>query len=143
FTRSDGFGISNDGWIVGDCGVSGQANKATLWTNGETYDLNTLVDKGDWIQLQYAYAINANHIIVGRGRVIPPFNGLDDGVGFSLTPLRNLVSDVDCDFDVDADDLGAILNAWGSSDDALDIDENGTVDGSDLGILLSEWTSGD
>lgn len=47
--------------------------------------------------------------------------------------------DLDCDGNVDAEDLAVLLGAWGSSDCAADINDDGVVNAIDLGILLGSW----
>jgi hypothetical protein len=42
---------------------------------------------------------------------------------------------------VDGADLGLLLAAWGTDDDAADLNEDGIVDGADLGLLLSLWSA--
>jgi len=48
-------------------------------------------------------------------------------------------SDLNGDGIIDGADLGQLLLAWGSNDEAADLDGNGIVDGADLGILLLDW----
>jgi hypothetical protein len=51
-----------------------------------------------------------------------------------------LFGDFDGDGDVDGADLGILLSAWGTDDDATDLNDDGTVDGADLGQFLVAWT---
>ncbi len=48
-------------------------------------------------------------------------------------------ADVDGSGAVDAADLSALLNAWGSSNAAADVNDSGIVDASDLAVVLSAW----
>src|SRR5262245_23994645 len=48
-------------------------------------------------------------------------------------------ADLDGDRDVDGEDLGALLVAWGGGPSLADLNVDGEVDGGDLGILLSLW----
>lgn len=50
-------------------------------------------------------------------------------------------ADLNGDGAVDGADLGPLLGAWGSPDDAADLNGDGAVDGADLGLLLGAWTS--
>ena len=50
-------------------------------------------------------------------------------------------SDLDCDGDVDAADLAALLGAWGATASSADLDGDGTVGAGDLAILLGAWGS--
>ena len=49
-------------------------------------------------------------------------------------------ADLDCDGDVDGEDLGLLLGAWDTMDDTADLDDDGLVSGGDLGLLLGSWT---
>ena len=40
---------------------------------------------------------------------------------------------------VNGADLTLLLNAWGTSNDGLDLDGDGLIGGADLTILLSNW----
>lgn len=40
---------------------------------------------------------------------------------------------------IGGEDLGALLGAWGSSEDTFDLNGDGTVDGADLGLLVAGW----
>jgi hypothetical protein len=47
--------------------------------------------------------------------------------------------DLDGSGEVDGADLGSLLAAWGTADEAADLDASGEVDGADLGALLAAW----
>lgn len=49
------------------------------------------------------------------------------------------VGDFNQDGQIDGDDLGTLLGAWGSADPAADFNGSGNVDGDDLGTLLGMW----
>lgn len=51
------------------------------------------------------------------------------------------VGDLNNDGEVDGADLGLLLGAWDTGNDAADLDDNGLVDGADLGLLLGGWGS--
>ncbi|MBI1304829.1 MAG: S8 family serine peptidase [Phycisphaera sp.] len=53
---------------------------------------------------------------------------------------RCVAGDLDCDGAVDAEDLTALLAAWGTADPSADIEPDGVVDGSDLAVLLGNWS---
>ena len=61
--------VNDRGLVVGYSGdqQSDDSEKAVLWTNGTTVDLNTLLPKNSGWDLQYARAINDKGEIVGRG----------------------------------------------------------------------------
>ena len=48
-------------------------------------------------------------------------------------------ADVDGSGTIDAADLAAVLNAWGTSNAAADVNDSGTVDASDLALVLGAW----
>jgi hypothetical protein len=48
-------------------------------------------------------------------------------------------ADVDGSGAIDAADITALMNSWGSSDASADIDGDGIVGASDLAILLGAW----
>jgi hypothetical protein len=54
-----------------------------------------------------------------------------------LEPGSN--GDINGDGTVNAQDLSALLAAWGSAQAAADLDDNGVVNGVDLAILLANW----
>jgi len=47
--------------------------------------------------------------------------------------------DIDGDGTVGGSDLGTLLGAWGTANEAADLNHDGTVSGPDLGILLGHW----
>jgi hypothetical protein len=49
--------------------------------------------------------------------------------------------DLNGDGEVDGADLGLLLSAWESDDDAADLNDDGVVGGADLGVLLAAWTA--
>jgi len=51
----------------------------------------------------------------------------------------SIPGDLNGDGVVDGEDLGLLLNLWGTNDASADLDGNGIVDGADLGILLANW----
>jgi hypothetical protein len=62
---------------------------------------------------------------------------LNDGIAGEC---ESLFGDVTGNGVVDGEDLGLLLAAWASSDDAADLNDDGTVNGVDLGLLLANWT---
>ncbi len=51
--------------------------------------------------------------------------------------------DAGADRRVDADDLIAVLAAWGRCACPSDLDRDGRVDAADLAIVIAEWGTGD
>lgn len=49
-------------------------------------------------------------------------------------------ADLNDDGTVDGADLGLLLGAWETGDEAADLNQDGIVDGADLGLLLGAWT---
>ena len=101
--------------------------------------------------------------------VLAAYDGSGGGVGidlasFGLTAIRfvritNLSTDATPEIDAFADvapalnpydingdgvvngiDLGLLLAAWGTSNEAADLNHDGTVGGADIGLLLVGWT---
>ena len=68
----------------------------------------------------------------------PTLDADQDGRLDDCTPAQ--AGDVNGDGRVDALDLAAVLNAWGSSDPAADLDGSGIVDAADLSTVLNGWT---
>ena len=50
-----------------------------------------------------------------------------------------ILGDVNGDGQVNGADLGMMLSAWGSGNDACDLNNDGIVNGADLGLLLAQW----
>jgi hypothetical protein len=63
-------------------------------------------------------------------------NGMDD-VAVSIHPVPACAGDLSGNGNIDGEDLGMLLAAWGAPDADLNCD--GTTDGGDLGILLGGW----
>ncbi len=89
--------------------------------------------------------------------------GLHFGTGLNAGPLNSLffaagiedeshglfgridvdaatLADLTHDGVIDGDDLGDLLAAWKSSENAADLNGDGTVNGADLGLLLANWS---
>lgn len=58
---------------------------------------------------------------------------------FSLAGAA-VFGDLNGDGVVDGADLGLLLGAWDTADDAADLNDDGVVDGADLGLLLGAWS---
>ncbi len=63
----------------------------------------------------------------------------NDFAGFPFLACNSCRANVDCRDDVNAQDLGLLLSAWGSSSAQFDLDGDGTVRAGDLGLLLTAW----
>jgi hypothetical protein len=55
------------------------------------------------------------------------------------TSLRTCLGDLDCNNEVNAIDLGALLAAWGPGNGPADLNGDGEVNGDDLSLLQSNW----
>ena len=91
FSDSTGYGINNNGQVVGYCG-NGTVNHAVLYDGKTTIDLNNLIPAISGWTLEYATAINDNGWIVGDGS-----NSLGQQHAFLLTPfviVPPLISDM-------------------------------------------------
>jgi len=78
------------------------------------------------IQLTIEFAVDGEFILVDP---VLEYTGCIDG-------------DLDCDGDVDAFDLAALLSSWNACDGGCfqDLNDDGEVNAEDLTILLAEWT---
>ena len=130
--------LNNADQIVGYAYYPGDSfTSAILWQNGTLFNLNDLVEKSS----EPVYIRNALEITE---------DGLIYGYSFGtsavrMTPLPPRKGDVDCDFDVDVDDLLKIINQWGfcrqgdSCESDLNVD--GIVDHEDLAIVIADWSA--
>ena len=140
YARSAALDVNNSSVVVGGSWISSTAfDHGFLWQNGELFDLNDLVPQGS-PEVLLANAINDSGQIAAMG--------LDDEgllVALLLTPVAQLIGDLDCDGSVGGSDLGALFGAWGpcvgGSTCIADLDGNHAVDGADLSILLGAWTA--
>ena len=76
---------------------------ATVWRNGQVFDLNTLVSDSRW-HLEVASSINDNGLIVGRGTL----SGTEHA--FLLVPA-DMVPDYNRDGKIDDQDRGKVTKA--------------------------------
>ena len=58
-----------------------------------------------------------------------------------ISKVERCTTDLNCDAQVDGQDLGILLGSWGGTGIPADLNADGTVDGQDLGILLGNWGS--
>lgn len=69
---SEGYDINSKGQVVGKAKDTDGNNIAFLYSNGEMYDLYSLLSEEDqalWKELREGFSINDNGDIVGRGRI--------------------------------------------------------------------------
>jgi probable HAF family extracellular repeat protein len=83
---SFGYGINDDGSVVGFSYDGLGRQRAFIWTGGMLFDLNSLVNDVDW-SFTAAYAINAKGQIAGTGY----YKGVS--TAFRLDPNRSSSSD--------------------------------------------------
>lgn len=100
----------------------------------------------------YVPLLGDEYVVLDAGSLVGEFELVAPCQGFLVTydqiESRVIVSvigsvlpaDLNCDLVVDGADLGILLGAWDSDDEAADLDDSGFVDGGDLGLLLGEWT---
>lgn len=88
-TNSSAWGVNSKGNVVGVSGagtniaLQGSGGRAFLYTNGQVYDLLSLLAPGtNWRRLEVAWAINDNGMIVGLG-----IDANQQEHGFLLTPV--------------------------------------------------------
>jgi len=88
-----------------------------------------------------APAINEAGDIGFLAGLTPPDNDqIEWGTGLFIA-RRAVSADLNGDGDVDSDDLGILLAAWGAPGGVGDLNDDGTVGSDDLGILLAAWGS--
>ena len=145
YAKSLASGINGHGQVVGYLGtsLSGSASAAFIWEDGVMTNLNTLIAPDSGWTLKSASEINGAGQIAGWGTA-------PDGEshGYLLTPCND--ADVDCDGDVDLEDLASLLAAYGSCNGdplysaAADVDNDGCIGLADLAELLGNYgtTSG-
>ncbi len=106
------------------------------------YDLNDLIAEGTGWCLETGQDINDAGEIVGWGFVEGDC-GCCDRHAFLLTPIEEVVGDLDGDGVVGPSDLITLLGAWGPCDECgecpADLDGDCNVGSSDLIILLGNW----
>jgi probable HAF family extracellular repeat protein len=123
--------------VVGFAGI-GNSGWALLWQNGKLYRLDDLIEQSNVpIEMRSAEEITNNGTIFGYGKV-PGFGSME---AIRLTPNPPRAGDVDCDADVDVDDLLGVINQWGRCELSCDADLNidGVVGSEDLMTVISDW----
>ena len=99
--------INDFGQVVGETeSVDVPQGRATLWDNGETFDLNELLARNTGWTLRRAWTINNAGQIAGQG-----WDAHGNANGFLLTPIARPPTDADAD--VDLGELLALLRDWG------------------------------
>jgi len=99
--------INDLGQVVGETGfVDSPFRLATLWDNGETFDLNDLLAGNTGWTLRRAWAINNAGEIAGHG-----WDAQGNSNAFLLTPITTPPTDADADQDLGA--MLALLRDWG------------------------------
>lgn len=85
-SSSFAYGISPDGTVVGYSATGLDEMHAFVYTNGQMYDLNSLLVEATGWELTAAYGINSSGQISGTGR----FNGVEHAIlldpAFEMTP---------------------------------------------------------
>jgi probable HAF family extracellular repeat protein len=136
YDGSSARGLNDLRQVVGQC-YSPNApgdERAFLWQERTTYDLNELIESGPGWKIERGHAANNAGQIIAEGRDYD-FNT----VSFLLTPLDRPVGDITGDCDVDVADLLFVLGDWGKTDSPADINADGIVNVFDLLALLADW----
>jgi hypothetical protein len=126
---------------------SASRRTATLWWEGQAYDLNDLIANnsaiGDTLFLHVATGINSAGQIVGTFGGFSSEEPLSIGRIYMLTPIaKPCDGDVDDDGNVGFSDLTQVLLAWGSCEGApcpADVTHDGEVGFADLTYILIHW----
>ncbi|HZM01174.1 MAG TPA: dockerin type I domain-containing protein [Planctomycetota bacterium] len=136
---SEAHGLNDAGQIVGMSFNTQQKPRAFLFEGDQLSDLNTRIAADSGWRLQYAKAINESGTIVGWGRL------QNETRGFVLTPRG--AGDATLDGTVDANDLRAVIRAWGTHGaapatcpaDVAPLDGDGLVNEADLLAVIANW----
>ena len=155
-TRSENLGALYTGWV--DIPASGQ------WTFFLSSDDGSRLSVGSTVVVDHdgvhGFTEKSGSIGLAAGRhalrieffersggagLVASWQG--PGVAKAPIPTANLLrggvdspADVDNDGFVNAADVAAILNAWGTANAAFDLNADGVVSGADLTIVLNAWT---
>jgi hypothetical protein len=131
--------ISDSGVIVGRShNPANDEGHATVWLNGKPTDLNTFVDSGSSLVLEYAGGIAENGQIVVTGRF---GTGGFPSVVAVLSPGFSKPGDTDCNSTVNVDDILRVINSWGPCQGcAADFGDDGIVNLTDLFVVIDNWT---
>jgi uncharacterized membrane protein len=148
------YDMNDDGVGVGHTQFSLETPRATIYWDGEVFNLNERVVNnpaiGSTLFLHVATGINGAGQIVGKFgsfAIEDPYTPIGSRA-FLLTPVSRpcaLPGDVDDDGDVDQSDLGALLAAYGCTGGTptlpcpADLNDDGDTDQSDLGTLLAHY----
>jgi hypothetical protein len=128
--------ISDNNLLVG---VSAQADglfqRASIWKDGQVFDLNDFIATELPVNLVRGIDINAFGQILALGWL----NGAT--VAFQLDPIDPSPADLDGDCDADLFDLVRLLNAWGGHESIADFNVDGVVDALDYLFLLAHWSA--
>lgn len=123
--------INDAGVIIGRSWVVSSLSDTVLWLGGVPHRLEDLLVEGS------GAFVNA---ISGAGQMAGGLSGGDEGALFS--PTSPLTGDIDCDHDVDVNDLAFLLGVWGACNLCpADLDRDGLVGPLDLFLVLSNWGS--
>ncbi len=142
------YDMNNDGLGVGYVGIDLDVFRATLFWQGQAYDLNERVvnnpDVGESLFLHVATGINSAGQIVGKFGGFASGEPLDPGRVYVLTPVPSpvLAGDADADGDFDLSDLAALqvcflASPLGTECTAFDADGNGAFNLADYATLAS------
>ncbi|MBN1396190.1 MAG: DUF3466 family protein, partial [Pirellulales bacterium] len=133
---SKAFDVNNDGVIVGEANT-GSANRAFVYTDDAMYNLNDRIDSSLGWTLTTAQGINANGQICGYGTI--------GGKTHAYLLTEALPGDATLDGPVNLDDLGTLIDNYGTTSDATwmmgDFNDDEAVNLSDLGILIDNYGS--
>jgi probable HAF family extracellular repeat protein len=133
------YDLNNADQVVGTGNYRGGLTFGFLWQNGNLFNLNDLIVQGDIpVFILHARDITDEGRIIGYG-IVP---GAGSNEAIKLTPLHPRAGDVDCDLDVDVDDLLGVINTWGACDVKqchADLNEDFIVNLLDLMIVISDW----
>jgi hypothetical protein len=136
------FDINDSDQIACAVGNNGTYAIGCLWSNGQLYDLNELVQPtpGLGLFIRAATAINESGQIGGWAQAFVGDDYTD--VGVLLTPVPPRIGDTNCDSVVNVDDVLTVIEEWGAvpKGSAGDVNMDGVVNMQDMQIVLLNWS---
>jgi len=134
YTNATALAINDLQVLVGQASNSTNDMHAFVNVNGETHDLNNLLQSTMNAELERAFAVNNAGVILVKGKVD------NDVVAILVEPIDPSPADLNGDCVVAEEDLIILLEAWAQSDiNQADLNGDQNIGVTDLLILLTNW----